>query len=58
MTIGPGDAKVRPFGPCEPGQRRGRLPHLVEPIDEGARQNYREICVAGGEPSERHRGRG
>jgi RNA polymerase primary sigma factor len=35
MTIGPGDAKDRPFGPCGPGQGRGRLPHLVEPLTRG-----------------------
>jgi RNA polymerase primary sigma factor len=35
MTIGPGDAKDRPFGPCGPGQGRGRLPHLVEPLTSG-----------------------
>ena len=35
MTIGPGDAKDRPFGPCGPGQGRGRLPHLVESLTRG-----------------------
>src|SRR5687768_15449347 len=35
MTIGPGDAKDRPFGPCGPGFGHGRLPHRVEPLTRG-----------------------
>jgi RNA polymerase primary sigma factor len=35
MTIGPGDAKDRPFGPCGPGLQHGRLPHRVEPLTKG-----------------------
>jgi RNA polymerase primary sigma factor len=35
MTIGPDDAKDRPFGPCGPGIPHGRLPHRVKPLTRG-----------------------